>query len=69
MDRLGQRNSRKNINLIINNSRFLILPWIEIKNLASKVLSLVLKRVSKDWEEEYGYKPLLVETFVEKVRF
>ena len=59
----------KNINLIINNSRFLILPEVEVKNLASNVISKVLKIVSNDWQETYGYKPLLVETFVDRDRF
>jgi transposase len=60
---------RQNLNLVINNSRFLILPWIESKNLASKILSLAGKRVADDWEARYKYRPILIETFVEKKRF
>jgi len=54
-----------NRHLIVNNCRFLILPWIKIKNLASKILSLAVKIMPLDWQAQYSYKPLLVETFVE----
>jgi hypothetical protein len=54
---------------IANNSRFLILPWVQSKNLASKVLSLCAKQFPGDWLETFGYKPVLLETFVEKNRF
>lgn len=53
------------LHLIVNNSRFLIFPWIKIKNLASKVLSLAAKRIQKDWLNEYCYAPVLLETFVD----
>ncbi len=57
------------LHLIVNNSRFLILPWIKSKNLASKILSLVAKELADDWEERYKYRPVMLETFVEKKRF
>jgi hypothetical protein len=60
---------RKNLHLIIGNSRFLIMPGVKVKNLASHVLSLSVKRLRKDWLEIYGYEPELVETFVERGRF
>ena len=60
---------KKNLHLIINNARFLILPWIRSKNLASKILSLISKRICFDWEIKYNYKPVLLETFVECERF
>ncbi len=61
---------RKNkLQYIVNNARFLILPWIKSKNLGSKILSLVSQRLSCDWQERYGYNPVLLETFVEKDRF
>ncbi|HCJ78664.1 MAG TPA: hypothetical protein DHV84_01375, partial [Desulfotomaculum sp.] len=50
-------------------SRFLILPWVQCKHLASKILSLCARRLPIDWQEVYGYKPVLIETFVEKDRF
>lgn len=55
--------------LIINNSRFLILPWVKIENLGSKILSLATKVVPRDWEARYGYQPHYMETFVETYRF
>ncbi|MEA2113930.1 MAG: DUF4338 domain-containing protein [Thermodesulfobacteriota bacterium] len=60
---------KKNLNLIVNNARFLILPWIKSKNLASKILSLTARRLSDDWLERYNTRPLLLESFVEKKRF
>lgn len=59
----------KNLHLIVNNSRFLILPWVQVKNLAYKILSLCARRLPEDWEIIYGYRPVLLETFVEKDRF
>ena len=58
-----------NLHLIINNNRFLILPWVKIKYLASKLLSLSAKIVFCDWQKFYNYQPLLIETFIEKQRF
>ena len=60
---------KENLNLIVNNARFLILPWVCSKNLASKILSAVAKRIAVDWQERYKYTPVLLETFVEKNRF
>jgi hypothetical protein len=60
---------KKNLHLIINNARFLILPWVRSKNLGSKILSLISRRISSDWQARYNYAPALLETFVEKKRF
>jgi hypothetical protein len=60
---------RRNLHLIVNNARFLILPWIQCRNLASRVLSLVNRRLANDWHARYAYRPVLLETFVEKPRF
>jgi hypothetical protein len=57
------------LHLIVNNARFLIFPWIESKHLASKLLGLVVRRLANDWHDRYGYRPVLLETFVEKDRF
>ena len=57
------------LHLVVNNSRFLILPWVHVKNLASKVLSQCAKQLPNDWHSSYGYTPVLLETFVEKERF
>ncbi len=60
---------KKNLHLIINNARFLILPWVQSKNLASMILSKAAKRLPDDWQAQYNYRPVLLETFVEKPRF
>lgn len=54
---------------IINNTRYLILPWVKSKNLASAILGALSKRVADDWERVYGIRPVLMETFVDAERF
>ena len=63
------RHQYDRLNLIANNSRFLILPNRHRKNLASKVLSLCQRRIRADWEERFGYPLVLLETFVDPTRF
>ena len=60
---------KRNLHLIVNNARFLILPWIQSRNLASKILSLASKQIRDDWHTRYHYRPVLLETFVEMDRF
>ena len=60
---------QQNLQLIVNNARFLILPWITSHNLASRILAGVGKRLPQDWQKSYGYMPVLLETFVEQQRF
>jgi uncharacterized protein DUF4338/transposase Tn5 family protein/transposase-like protein len=60
---------REHLHEVIANSRFLLLPHWRVPNLASHVLSLALQQVAGDWQERYGYRPLLVETFVDAERF
>ena len=69
MDWLADDQRKTNLQRIINNSRFLILPWVKVKNLASKALSLAAKRVPDDWQNTYGYRPVLMETFVDPKPF
>lgn len=57
------------LNLIVNNSRYLIFPWVHIRNLASKALSIAAKRIQEDWLREYCYAPVLLETFVDLAHF
>jgi hypothetical protein len=57
------------LHLITNNSRFLILPGVNIPHLASHILGAVARRVSSDWQSRYGHKIYLLETFVECPRF
>lgn len=63
----AQRRGR--LHLIVNNARFLILPWVRCRNLASWVLSRCARRLPLDFEERYGYRPVLLETFVERGLF
>lgn len=54
---------------IVSNSRFLILPWVEVKNLASHVLAQATARLCRDWEERFGTRLWVVETFVDPSRY
>jgi Domain of unknown function (DUF4338) len=60
---------RRNLQAIVNNGRFLILPWVQVKGLASKILALSARQLPRDWETRYGYRPLLLETLVDAARF
>ncbi len=65
----SDKQREKHLPLVINNTRFLIFPWVQIKNLASKALSLATKRIANDWLEQHGLHPLLLETFVDTGHF
>jgi hypothetical protein len=58
----------KNLQLVVNNARFLILPWIQSKGLASKILSKIVRQLPVDRHQRDGYRPVLFETFVESQR-
>jgi len=60
---------QKNLHLVVNNARFLILPWVKSKCLASKLLSMAAKILPESWIERYNYSPVLLETFVQIDRF
>lgn len=64
-----ERMREQRLPLIVNNSRFLILHSVEVKNLASHVLGLVSRRLSADWFARYGVRPMLLETFVDRARY
>jgi hypothetical protein len=68
---IGWSRAQRHRNLwgIVNNARFLILPWIRVHCLASKLLSMAARRLPADWEQRYGYRPVLLESFVETGRF
>ena len=53
---------------VTNNTRFLVLPWVRVPNLASYVLGLVCRRLRDDWAERYGHPISAVETFVDRSR-
>jgi hypothetical protein len=54
---------------VVNNSRFLILPWVRVPELASHILGRVARRLASDWRAHYGHPVVLLETFVERERF
>lgn len=60
---------KQNLFKIINNNRFLILPWVRVHNLASFILGSIARRIQTDWYGYYKRKIVLLETFVEKDRF
>ena len=60
---------RGNLSRVVCNSRFMIAMSVDVGNLASHVLALAMKRLSKDWQARYGQEPVLVETFVDPARF
>jgi hypothetical protein len=59
----------RNLHLVVGNRRFLVLPWIRIPHLASRILGATLRRLSRDWQAAYGHPVLLAETFVDLSRF
>src|SRR5664279_2221251 len=54
---------------IANNSRFLILPWVKVRHLASHLLSQIVRRIDADWQARYHHRLYLLETFVQSDRF
>jgi hypothetical protein len=60
---------KSHLHFVVNNARFLIFPWIRVKNLASSVLSLLARQIRGDWKGLYGFEPVLLETFVDSGRF
>ena len=58
-----------NLQRVVSNSRFLLLPWVQVRNLASRVLSQAAGQVRMDWQDRYGVEPLLLETLVDPARF
>lgn len=65
----NDKHREKHLNLVINNNRFLIFPWIRVPHLASKVLAYAMQQVAEDWASQHGYKPVLVETFVDPSKY
>jgi Druantia protein DruA len=58
----------RNLRYVVNNTRFVVFPWINVCNLASRLLALAAKRIVEDWQRLYAYRPLLLETFVDTER-
>jgi hypothetical protein len=63
------RQRQQHLGGVANQQRFLILPWVRVKYLASHLLALATRRVSADWQARYGHRVWLLETFVEVDRF
>ena len=62
-----QREQR--LHLVVQNSRFLILPWVHVRNLASRVLAMATSQLADEWEQLHKCRPVLIETFVDTTRF
>lgn len=60
---------QRNLQSIVNHGRFLILPWVRVKGLASKILAMSARQMPHDWQTRYGLRPLLLETLVDAARF
>ncbi len=60
---------QRNLQMVVNNSRFLIFPWVKVKNLASSILAIAIRRIPDDWEKQYGMRPVILETLVDKSRY
>lgn len=60
---------QRKLHALANNMRFLIPPWVRVPHLASHVLALVARRIAADWQQKYGHRLALLETFVEQPRF
>lgn len=67
---IGWNDEQRRLNLqrIVNQSRFLILPWVEVRNLASAVLALMARTFLTDWQRAYAVEPVLLETLVDRDR-
>ncbi|MFH1766682.1 MAG: IS4 family transposase [Patescibacteria group bacterium] len=64
-----KKQREKFLHLVLSQNRFLIFPWVKVPNLGSKILSLSTKQVGNDWVSVHGYRPVLIETFVDPTRF
>jgi len=59
----------RNLPWVINNTRFLIMPWVKVPCLASHILGKINRQISDDWYKRWGYRPLLMETFVDPDKY
>jgi hypothetical protein len=60
---------RKNIRFVAYNTRFLVLPWVQVRHLASHLLGRMARLLPREWERVYGHRVYLAETFVDPTRF
>jgi len=64
-----EKHRKKLLSLILSNDRFLIFPWVKVPHLASHALSLATNQIADDWVHVHGYRPVLIETFVDPTRY
>jgi len=64
-----RRQRLANLAWVVNNTRFLVFPWVEVEHLASQVLGQLARRVAEDWYARWGYRPVLLETFVDPAKY
>jgi hypothetical protein len=60
---------KQGLSRVVNNTRFLVLPWVRVKHLGSSVLSQAARRIQRDWQQKYGHGLDWLETFVDRERF
>ena len=60
---------QRNLRFLTNNTRFLILPWVKVKCLASHILALIVRQIADDWQKRYQHSVVMLETFVDATRF
>ena len=60
---------RKHLRLVVRNARYLLLPWVRVKNLASHALGLAVRQLPGDWERLHGYRPVLCESYVDSTQY
>ena len=60
---------QRNLPLVVNHARYLILPWVRVPRLASHLLARVARQLPADWLRRYRIRPVLLETFCETPRF
>lgn len=65
----NEQDRKLRLNQVVNNTRFLIFPWVNVPNLASKALSIAVDRIQGDWHNTHHYRPVLIETFVDDSRY
>ena len=65
----GTNERLRNLGYVVNNARFLIFPWVKVRYLASHALGKVVRELGRDWEQRWGYRPVLLESFVDPQYF
>lgn len=65
----GTNERLRNLGYLVNNGRFLIFPWVKVRYLASHALGKVIRELGMDWKRRWGYRPVLLETFVDPQYF